>query len=510
MKFRSGFLKSNRTIIAEKIKEAFTSVMPITLIVLILSITLTPVDSGVMVAFLIGAVGVTAGIGLFTLGAETAMTPIGEYVGSSAIKTKKVWLIMAICFFVGLLITISEPDLHVLANQLTGAVDYWTLIIAVGVGVGIFLLISFLRILLKVKLSYLLIGCYVVVFVLAIFTPANFLPLAFDSGGVTTGPMSVPFLIAIGTGFASMRSDSKDNDDAFGITALCSVGPIIAVMILGIIFRPENIQAGESTLIGTGNSQDIFVSVIKSFPTYLEEVAIALAPIIAFFFLFYIFGEKFNKTKFIKIIVGMVYTYIGLVLFLTGVNTGFGTVGKMIGEAIGGLDYSWVAVPVGMVMGFFVVKAEPAVHVLTTQVYEITGGTISKRALSLSLMLGVSLSVGLAFLRIVTGINILYFLVPGYVIAIVLTFFSPSVFTAIAFDSGGVASGAMTASFMLPMAIGLCSSVGGNIATDGFGLVALVAMTPLIAIQILGVVYKVKTRPKKKAKTQEEKEEIIL
>lgn len=510
MKRKRGFLLSNRTIISQKIREAFSSVLPISLIVFFLCVTFTPIESGVLVAFMIGAVCVIAGMGFFTLGAETAMTPIGEYIGSTVMKTKKLWIISFICFFVGLLITISEPDLHVLATQLDGAIDYWALIIAVGVGVGVFLVIAFLRMVLKIKLSYLLIGCYVVVFVLAIFTPANFLPLAFDSGGVTTGPMSVPFLIAIGTGVVSMRSDKGGNQDGFGITALCSVGPIIAVMILGIIFRPENITAQDTALIGAGNSQDIFVTFLKAFPEYAKEVAIALLPIIAFFFLFYIFGEKMEKVKFIKILVGIIYTYLGLVLFLTGVNMGFGTVGAVIGNALGKLSYNWIAVPIGMVMGFFVVAAEPAVYVLKNQVYEITGGAISKRALSISLMAGVAVSVGLAFLRIITGVNILYFLVPGYVIAIILTFFCPDIFTAIAFDSGGVASGAMTASFMLPMAIGLCSSVGGNIATDGFGLVALVAMTPLIAIQILGVIYKVKTRPKKTAKQEEVKEEIIL
>ena len=509
MKKRKGEMLANRTIITEKIREAFSSVLPISLIVFFLCVTFTPIESGTLVAFMIGAVCVIAGMGIFTLGAETAMTPIGEYIGSSVMKTKRLWLISFICFFVGLLITISEPDLHVLATQLDGSIDYWTLIIAVGIGVGVFLVIAFLRMVLKIKLSYLLIGCYVTVFVLAIFTPANFLPLAFDSGGVTTGPMSVPFLIAIGTGVVSMRSDKGGDQDGFGITALCSVGPIIAVMILGIIFKPENIVEQESVIIA-GNSQEIFVSFLKAFPEYAKEVALALLPIIAFFFLFYIFGQKMEKYKFIKILVGMVYTYVGLVLFLTGVNTGFGAVGKTIGESLGKLPYNWIAVPIGMITGFFVVAAEPAVYVLTKQVYEITGGKISKKALSISLMIGVGVSVGLAFLRIILGINILYFLIPGYVIAIVLTFFCPDIFTAIAFDSGGVASGAMTASFMLPMALGLCSAVGGNIASDGFGLVALVAMTPLIAIQILGVVYKVKTRPKKNDKTEEVKEEIIL
>jgi len=417
---------------------------------------------------------------------------------------------MPVCFIVGLLITVSEPDLHVLAGQLGETVNYWVLLFSVGIGVGVFLVIAFLRIVLKLKLQYVLIFSYVTVFVLAIFTPPAFLPLAFDSGGVTTGPMSVPFIIAIGTGVASMRADGNAESDGFGLTALCSVGPIIAVMILGIIYQPQSINTQVIQDSQILYSTDLIKNFFSVIPSYFKEVGIALLPIVLFFFLFYIFGEKMGKEKLIKIIVGVVYTYFGLVLFLVGVNAGFSTLGTLLGKTLGGLSYNFVVVPIGMLMGFFVVSAEPAVHVLTKQVYEITGGGISKRALSIGLMAGVAVSIGLAMLRILTGINILYVLVPGYVIALVLTFICPDVFTAIAFDSGGVASGAMTASFLLPFALGVCSAVGGNIATDGFGLVAMVAMTPLISIQIIGVIYKFKVRKNKKQSTNVEDEEEII
>lgn len=511
MKKRTRFLPNNRTIISEKVKEAFSSVLPITIIVLILCFLIVPLDSGKFLAFIFGSLLVVLGMGLFTLGADTAMTPIGEYVGSSVMKTKKLWIIIPVCFIVGVLITISEPDLQVLATQLSKTLDPWLLIIAVGVGVGLFLVVAFLRIVLKLRLSYILVLFYFAVFALSFFVPQSFIPLAFDSGGVTTGPMSVPFIIAIGTGVASMRSDKESENDGFGLTALCSIGPIIAVMILGIIFKPENIDVSSNQIISPDTSKDLFGAFMHGLPEYMKEVAIALLPIVAFFFIFQIFGAKLKKQSIFKILIGIGYTYIGLVLFLLGVNVGFLPVGSGIGEFIGKQEtYRWIIIPIGMVIGYFVVAAEPAVHVLTKQVYELTSGAIPKKALRFSLMIGVAISVGLAMTRIILNIPIMYFLVPGYLIAIVLTFFVPDMFTAIAFDSGGVASGAMTASFLMPLALGVCSAVGGNIATEGFGVVAMVAMTPLITIQILGLVFKIKTNKlKNTTKDIMAKEEII-
>lgn len=494
MKKRTHFLMQDRTIISEKVKEAFSSVLPITVIVLILCFTVIPIDSGMFLAFILGAIFVIVGMGLFTLGADTAMTPIGEYVGTSVMRTKKIWLIVPICFIVGVLITISEPDLQVLAAQLAKTIDPWTLILAVGVGVGVFLVIAFLRIVLKIRLSYLLIVFYGVVFVLSFFVPEAFVPLTFDSGGVTTGPMSVPFIIAIGTGVAAMRSDKGAETDGFGLTALCSIGPIISVMILGIVFQPENIETSSGHVSVITNSKDLITVFGMAIPEYMGEVAIALLPIVAFFFIFQIFGQKLTKQNLIKVLIGVLYTYVGLVLFLVGVNVGFLQVGSYLGSAIGKLPYNWIIVPIGMLIGFYVVAAEPAVHVLTKQVFELTSGAIPKKALRFSLMIGVAASVGLAMLRILLHIPIMYFLIPGYALALVLTFFVPDMFTAIAFDSGGVASGAMTASFLMPLALGVCSAVGGNVATEGFGVVAMVAMTPLITIQILGLVYKFKTK----------------
>ncbi len=517
MKKRKSFFREDKPFIYEKIKESFLSVLPIIFIVLILSFTISPVNSGVFLAFICGAFMVVVGIGFFTLGADIAMTPIGNYIGSNTIKTKKLWLILPVFFLVGVLITVSEPDLQVLANQLSQSIKPYLLIITVGIGVGFFLVVAVLKTILNVKLSYILILSYIAVFVMSFFVPKSFVPLAFDAGGVTTGPMSVPFIIAIGTGMASLKSSSKSgSDDGFGLTALCSIGPIISVMILGLVFGVDKIQSETVKPIEIANSKEMISGVLSALPKYMKEVGIALLPIASLFFIYILFAKGISKSGLIRIVVGVLYTFIGLVLFLTGVNYGFSPVGSYLGSEIASKTYNWILVPLGMVVGFFVVAAEPAVHVLTKQVYEITDGAIPKKALLISLMIGVAVSIGLAMLRMLLHVDIMYFLIPTYAIALILTFVVPDIFTAIAFDSGGVASGAMTACFILPFALGACNTLGGNVATEGFGVVAFVAMTPLITIQILGVFYKIKLaklKAKNKAKESErilaEREEII-
>jgi len=351
---------------------------------------------------------------------------------------------------------------------------------------------SVLRMLLGIPLAYLLLVFYGIVFVLTLFVPADFLAIAFDSGGVTTGPMTVPFIMSFGVGIAAIRSDRHAEDDSFGLVALCSVGPILAVLLLGMIFTPESTQAVSEAIPIIDNTVDIGKLFAVELPHYIKEMAMSIFPIIFFFFLFELYARDINKHTVIKVCVGLLETYIGLVLFLTGVNVGFMPAGNYLGQTIAKLPYAWIIVPLGMLIGYFIVKAEPAVYVLTKQVEEITSGAISAKAMGMALSLGVAASVGLAMIRVLTGISILYFIVPGYFIALILTFFVPKLFTAIAFDSGGVASGPMTATFLLPFAMGACETLGGNIITDAFGIVSMVAMTPLITIQCMGVIYRMK------------------
>lgn len=486
-------LKSNKTILYEKLKESLASVLPITAIVFVLCFTVVPVPTDILISFILGAIMLILGMGLFTLGTDLAMTPIGSEVGSAITRSRKLWFIALISLIVGIIITIAEPDLQVLAEQVPN-IPNMTIIITVAVGVGVFLVIAMLRIVFKVPLNYLLIGFYAVVFILAIFVPKEFLAVAFDSGGVTTGPMTVPFIMALGVGAAAIRTDKNAEQDSFGLVALCSIGPILSVLILGLIFKPTGDAAYSSTVIPVFEDTKALWNYFKdSIPYYLKEVVLALSPIVVFFILFQIFSIKLKKDRLIRISIGLVYTFVGLVIFLTGVNVGFMPMGSLIGKELGLLENNWIVVPIGMLMGYFIVAAEPAVHVLNKQVYELTNGMIPKKALSTSLSIGVCVSVGLAMVRILTGLPIMYLLVPGYAISLLLSFFVPPMFTAIAFDSGGVASGPMTATFLLPLAMGVCSAVGGDISTDAFGIVAMVAMTPLITIQILGVIFRIKT-----------------
>ncbi|MDD4316610.1 MAG: DUF1538 domain-containing protein [Clostridia bacterium] len=478
----------------QKLRESIFAVLPVTAIVLIAGMTFIKLDSATIVAFVSGSFLFIIGMALFSLGAEMAMMPLGESVGAKLAESKKLWVIIPIFFLMGFLITIAEPDLQVLSDQVS-TVPKWTLILAVSGGVGVFMVLFLLRTVFKMKFAHILVIAYAIVFVLAIFVPQNFLALAFDSGGVTTGPISVPFLMALGIGLSTVRSGSKE-DQSFGMIALCSVGPIIAVMIIGIIFKPADIIV-EQTAAAT---QGLFGQYLTAFPHYLGEVGIALLPIIALFVLFQTISLRLPKRTLVKILIGFFYTYIGLSIFLMAVNVGFLPAGKLIGAELATRSYSWVLIPFGMVIGFAVVLAEPAIHILIEQVEDLTGGAISKKIILLCLTLGISLSIGLAMIRVLTGLSIWYFLVPGYLIALVLTFFVPSIFTSIAFDSGGVASGPMTVTFLLPFAMGASAAVGGNIMTDAFGLVAMVAMTPLLTVQIFGMVYKIKLKAKSRKK----------
>ena len=477
----------------EKMSEALSAVVPIIVIVLCLSFTIAPMSPGVLLSFLVGAVLVMVGMMFFSLGAEISMTPMGEKVGAKMTQSKNVGIIVLLSFLLGMIITISEPDLQVLA-ELVPSIPNSTLILAVSVGVGLFLAVAILRMLLGVALSHLLVGLYLIVFLLAFFVPGDFRAIAFDSGGVTTGPMTVPFIMALGVGISAIRNDRNAADDSFGLVALCSVGPILAVLILGLVFSTGESAPTVSQGIQISDTVELWRMFAVELPAYLKEIAVSLLPIVAFFGLFQIFSLHLSGRTLGKILIGLAYTYIGLVLFLTGANVGFMPAGTYLGSVLAGGTFRFALIPIGAVIGFFIVKAEPAVYVLNHQVEEITDGAISAHAMGTCLSLGVAASVALAMTRVLTGIPILYFLIPGYAIALGLSFVVPKIFTAIAFDSGGVASGPMTATFLLPLAQGACTAVGGDLAADAFGVVAMVAMTPLITIQLLGLVTVLKQR----------------
>ena len=474
-----------KAMITDKIQESIFSVLPILVIVCLLCLFVTPLPTGHMLSFLVGSLLVVAGMGLFTVGAESSMSPIGGKIGSTLTRSRKLPLILAVSFLLGVAVTVSEPDLQVLASSVPH-IDTVVLLIVVGTGVGLFLALAMFRILTGVKLRYLLLGLYGLVFLLCAFVDKSFLSVAFDSGGVTTGPMTVPFILAMGVGVSHIRSDSNAESDSFGLVSLCSVGPILAVLVLSLFYGQ-----GESTVSAAAEAHEttteLGYSYLFALPDYLKETAIALLPILVIFLLFQLFSFHMNRRSFWKIIMGVIFTYFGLVLFLTGVNVGFASLGSVLGAALTQGPLRYFLIPLAMLLGWFIISAEPAVQVLQKQIEQVSSGAIPGRSIKLGLSVAIALAMGISMLRVLTGLSLLYFLIPGYVLSLALSFVVPDIYTAIAFDSGGVASGPMTAAFMLQFMIGASSALGGNVLSDAFGIVAMVAMMPLITIQLLGV-----------------------
>lgn len=472
----------------EKIKESLISVLPITLIVIILNFTpLINFSIDELIIFVISAVLLISGIGLFNLGADMAMTPMGEYIGTSLTKSKKLGILLFAALLLGFFITIAEPDLSVLAKQVEKVLDGTLLIMLVGIGVGIFLLLSVLKIVFKRNLASMLMFFYMLLFAICSIVIINgnelLLPLAFDSGGVTTGPITVPFIMALGVGIALTIGGKRANENSFGLIALCSIGPMLAVAVLSI-FADGDVpyEVPEAYILPDNLLRSYFTTLLS----VTKEVTIALGLIVVFFFIIQTIFIKLPRKRLLQILVGILYTYIGLIIFLTSVNVGFMPIGYKMGMDLA--NNKTALVIISFIIGLVVVLAEPAVHVLNKQVEQITNGIVTKKSMLIALSIGVGISICLSIIRIIYDFSILYYLIPGYFISLGLSFFVPRMYTAIAFDSGGVASGPLTSTFILPFAVGVCMVLQGqdSIMYDAFGIVSMVAMTPLITIQLLG------------------------
>ena len=475
----------------EQLYSSIKSILPITLIILVISIASFNYDLiNLIPSFLIAALLLIVGMTFFNLGVDISMVEIGSEIGSDLTKKKTIPLILMFSFIIGFIVTIAEPDLSVLASQVPSISDN-LLINAVGLGVGVFLLFAVIRLLFQLHYSLILAIFCVIAFVLAFFTPLEFVPLAFDAGGVTTGPLSVPFIIALGAGLAFKRRDKKKKEDTFGIISFCSIGPVIVVLILGILFNAKSSYVPYN-IPSYGTIGELARLFLNTLPKFLYDVLESFSPIVIFFLFYNFLFLKLDKKLLFKIFKGLVYTYLGLTLFLWGINVGFLPIGYTIGKVLS--DHQLIIVPIAMIIGYFIVISEPAVGVLTEQIEEITNGNIKRKVLNVSLSIAVSLATGLAVIHAITGISIIWFLLPGYLIALILSIFVPQIFTAIAFDSGGVASGTMSATFLLPFVVGISESLGRNILTDAFGLIAIVATTPLVVVQIVGLIYKIKTK----------------
>jgi hypothetical protein len=471
------------------------------LIITLLGFTIAPQPVDITLLFFVGAGFIIVGIAIFTLGAEMAMVPMGESLGSYVAQKKNLLFMVIMGLIMGFMITIAEPGLIVMAEQVTD-IPSFVLIVTVAAGVGTYLAIAFLRMVFNIPLRYILLGFYAFVFALAFFVPESFLPVAFDSGGATTGSMAVPFIMALGVAIA--RSSGK-SEESFGLIAICSIGPILTVMILGMIYTPTESHSVSFAIIPQmDDTEMLWAQFMATLPIYTWEVSLSLAPIVLLFVILKIFAMKFSIfamkswtvgiKQLAQIVMGILFTFGGLVLFLTGANVGFLPTGNLLGQQLSELQHNWVLIPISMAIGFFIIAAEPAVVVLNKQVAEVTHRAVSRKAMSLSLSIGVAIAVGLAMLRVLTHLPIMWILLPGYMLAIGLSFVVPKDFTSIAFDAGGVASGPLTSAFLLPLAIGASTAVGGNVIVDAFGIIAMVALTPLITIQALGLYYKMSNK----------------
>lgn len=481
------FVKLWRSLL-DKLKESLTSVLPVSLLVLILSLTpWVDITTKELFVFEAAALMLIVGISFFNLGADLAMTPMGQYVGEGLTKSKRLGILLTVGFLMGLLITIAEPDLAVLAGQVKAVMNSTTLIVAVGIGVGLFLMLGIFKILFHSDLTSILLFFYMVLFCLAsiLISRGNgsFLSMSFDSGGVTTGPITVPFIMALGVGIALSVGGRNAGENSFGLISLCSIGPVAAVLLLSMTAK------GDMTFTVPDYSME---NILDGGIDYLlleqmVDVGKSLILIVIFFFVLQFAVLKLPKNKIIQILIGIVYAFIGLVLFLSAVTMAFMPIGFKIGIQLAAYC-PVLLIMLAFVIGMVVVLAEPAVHVLNAQVADITAGQVSKKQMMLALSIGVGISIGLSVVRVYFGFSLLYYLVPGYLISLGLSFFVPRIYTAIAFDSGGVASGPLTSSFILPLVIGACCTLQGESAVldFAFGVVAMVAMTPLITIQTLG------------------------
>ncbi|MFA6860141.1 MAG: DUF1538 domain-containing protein [Clostridia bacterium] len=493
-----------------KLNDSLMSVLPIALIVIFLSITIVPVSAYDLTLFVISTIFLVFGMELFNRGTERSMLPMGENIGSNLSKSRKLTNFVICSLLFGFIITLAEPDLLVLAGQVL-SINKWVFIIAVAIGVSIYMLIAVLRIIFQVKITYVLFITYFTIIVLMFFVPESLLAITFDAGAVTSGAISVPFILALGAGISAVRASKNSKDDSFGLIALTSAGPIIVTMILCLFIEP-NVEVTRTVITESVNQNfiNIFGDFGKAILDNMFEIFIILVPIALIFFVFNAKELKLPRSRIRKIVMGLIYTYLGLTLFLSGVSVGYLKLSSIIGYQIA-KNYDWLLIPLSLIFGLVIAFAEPAIQILNKKIEDITSGIIRKKVLFITLAIGISVSMVMAVCRVIFEINILYMILPCYALMCILLFFSPRIFSAIAFDSGGVASGSMSASFLLPFVIGICTALGNDIMVSVFGTIALVATVPILSLQCLGLIYKItkKRRENKIRKLKSAKVEIL-
>lgn len=485
-------------VLLEKLKEVLFAVIPVTVIVLILNFTFTPLDHHLLVRFLLGAFFIIIGLTIFLFGVDIGITPIGTLMGNALAKSNKVWIVGLAGLILGFFISIAEPDLHILAGQVqavtAGVLSQTSIVVVVSVGIAVLLTLGLFRIVYNQPLNKMLTLIYLLILVIGIFSSSGFIAIAFDASGATTGALTVPFMLALAYGISSLKKNgTASEEDSFGLVGMASAGAILAVIIMSLFSTGE---LSGSLDFEVTQSVSIFAPFLKEMPKMAGNIIVALLPLLLTFLLFQSFSFRLSRRAFRKTMKGLLYTFIGLVFFLTGVNAGFMDVGSVVGYRLALLGQPWLVLLVGFILGLVVILAEPAVYVLTTQIENVTSGYVKRRIVLFALSLGVGCAVTFSMVRIlIPGVQLWHFLLPGYIISIAISYVVPSLFVGIAFDAGGVASGPMTATFILAFAQGVAEATeGANVLIDGFGVIAMVALTPLIALQVLGLIYKVKSQ----------------
>jgi hypothetical protein len=485
-------------IFSEKLKENIFAILPIFFVVLLTHFFIVPLETPPLIRFFIGAILIIIGLALFLVGVDLGISPLGSLTGQSLTKTNKLWIVLLAAFVLGFFISIAEPGLLVYANQIEsvtdGAISSTILLISVSIGLAIFVGLGFLRIIYNIPLFKILLVLYILIFILALFSKPEFLAFAFDASGATTGVLAVPFLLSLSVGISRLKKNSKSSEkDSFGLVSIASAGAIIAVLILSF-FASSGIHSMDS--ISIIDEPRIIKPFIDIGYLMLRDSFMALLPLLVILILMQIFRFKLSKRQFRRIVFGFIYAFLGLFIFFLGVNGGFMEVGFQMGDKLASYDHQFILIIIAFILGLFTIIAEPAVSVLTHQIEDITAGYVKRTAVLIPLSIGVGLAIILSVLKIlIPSLELWHILLPGYLISLILMFFSPKLFVGIAFDAGGVATGPLTATFILAFIQGVASKTPtADVIVDGFGMIALVALAPIITLQILGIIFKIKTR----------------
>ena len=482
------------SVIAKKFKENSIAILLIIALVLLMHIFVMPMSLNYWIRFIIGAVLVIIGLSLFLVGVDVGISPFGSFVGDKITKTKKLYIFILTGVLLGFLISIAEPGLLILASQ----VDFITeqtitrieIIMFVSIGLAIMFAVGFLRILYNWRLYKILLILYLLIFIGALFTPDTYLAIAFDTSGATTGILAVPFILALSVGISHMKKDSKQSEkDSFGLVAIASTGPIFAIIILSII-RKGNLEG--NVLSHTVEEATLFVEFFQ----LLKDAILAIGPLFLVFLVSNWKLLKLTKKQKRRIIKGFIYAFLGLILFFLGIQYGFMNVATTIGSKLIESNKTFWLLFFGLMLGILTMIAEPAVNVLTHQIEEVTSGSIKRFIVLIGLSAGSGIAILLSLLRIlIDGFSLWYILFPGYLIALVLMFFAPKLFVGIAFDAGGVATGPITTTFVLAFIYGAAESYGStSVVLETFGMIALVALMPIITLQIIGIMYKYQSK----------------